>query len=115
MKQCVDCSAIEEAMAALSEALEYSRRRFANDGFVTYNHHEAIRLGKRAARLSDAAPVDHSHSMWHVSDCDDTAMMVVESDSFHAIKEHVSERAHEESIFQQSPLELWADDIEWCK
>ena len=115
MNQCIDCSAIEDAMSATTEALEYSRSRFANDGLVTYNHDEAIRLGRRAAKLQDAAPVNHHHSLWYASKHDDPAMMEVDPDAFYAIKEHVSDSAPDESILKQAPLGLWADFVKWWK
>ena len=114
MNHCTDCSAIEDAMSATTEALEYSRRRFANDGLASYNHDEAIRLGKRADQLQDAAPVNNHHTIWYTSKHDDPAMMEDDPDAFYAVKEHKSDRASKESIFKASPLEFWADHIEWC-
>ena len=99
----------------MTKALEYSQRRFANDGYVSYNHDEAIGLAREAVRASDAAPVSHSHSVWYMSEEDDFALMEVDPDTFRQIKEHVSDRASEESIFKSMPLELWADHIEWWK
>ena len=115
MNQCIDCSAIEEAASAMTKALEYSQRRFANDGFVSYNHDEAIRLAREGVLASDAAPDGHHHSVWHMSKHDDPAMMEVDPGAFYLIKEHVSDRPSEESIFKSMPLELWADYIEWWK
>lgn len=92
MHQCTDCSAIEEAASAMTKALEYSQLRFANDGYVSYNHDEAIRLAREAVRASDAAPVGHSHSVWYKSEEDDFALMEVDPGAFHQIKEHVSDR-----------------------
>ena len=115
MRQCTDCSAIDKAMNATREALEYSQRRGANDGLVSYNHDEAIRLARVAAQLSDTAPVNHYHSVWYVSEEDDFAMMEVDPDAFHQIKEHMSDRAAQESILKPAPLDLWADHIEWSK
>lgn len=115
MNHCTDCSAIEDAMSATTEALEYSRRRFANDGLVSYNHGEAIRLGRRAARLQDAAPVSHRHNIWYASKHDDPAMMEDDPGNFYAIKEHVSDSAQDESITKSMPLDLWADFVKWWK
>ena len=115
MNQCIDCSAIEDAMTATTEALEYSRRRFANDGLASYNHDDAIRLGRRAAQLQDAAPTNHHCSVWHASKHDDPAMMEVNPGAFYAIKEHRSDCAQGESILKHAPLDLWADHIKWCK
>ena len=115
MNQCTDCSAIEEAMNATRKAQEYSQRIFADDGLVSYNHEEAIRLGREAAQLLDATPDNYAHSVWYMSKHDDFAMMEVDPGAFYLIKEHVSDRAAQESIFKQSPLELWADHIEWWK
>ena len=115
MRHCTDCSAIEKAMNATREALEYSQRRGTNDGYVSYNPDEAIRLAREAVRASDAAPVGHYHSVWYKSEEDDFAMMEVDPGAFYLIKEHVSDRPSEESIFKSMPLELWADHIEWWK
>ena len=115
MNQCTDCSAIEEAASATTKALEYSQRRFADDGLVSYNHDEAIRLAREAAKLSDAGPGDHAHIKSYWSKHDDPAMMEVDPGAFYLIKEHVSDRPSEESIFKSMPLELWADYIKWWK
>ena len=115
MNQCKKCIAGRKAMDALTAAHDYEQRRFANDGYVSYNRDEAIRLAREAARLSDAAPVNHSHSVWYMSKHDDPAMMEVDPSAFYLIKEHVSDRASEESIFKPMPLELWADYIQWWK
>ena len=111
MHQCTDCSAIEEAMDATTKALEFSQRRFANDGYVSYNHDEAIRLAREAVRASDAAPVGHYHSVCYRSEEDDFAMMEVDPGAFHQINEHMSDRAAQESILKSMPSELWADYI----
>ncbi len=115
MNQCTDCSAIEEAVSAMTKALEYSQRRFANDGFVSYNHDEAIRLAREAVRASDATPVNHSHSVSYMSEEDDFEIMEVEPSAFYQIKEHISDHGAQESIYKSMPLELWADHIEWWK
>lgn len=106
MNQCKKCIAGRKAMDALTAAHDYEQRRFANDGFVSYNHDESIRLAREAAQLSDAAPVNHSHSVWYMSEEDDFEMMEVDPGAFYQIKEHMSDRAAQESIFKQSPLEF---------
>ena len=115
MKDCEKCIAGREAMDALRAAHDYEQRRFNDDGFVSYNPDEAIRLAREAVRASDAAPVGHYHSVWYKSEEDDFAMMEVDPGAFYQIKEHVSDRPSEESIFKSMPLELWADHIEWWK
>lgn len=115
MNQRADSSAIEKAMNATRKALEYSQRIFADDGLVSYNHEEAIRLGREAAQLLGATHDNYAHSVWHMSKHGDPAMMEVDPGAFYLIKEHVSYRASEESIFKSMPLELWADHIEWWK
>ena len=115
MNQCADCSAIEDAMSATTEALDYSRRRFANDGLASYNPDEAVRLGRHSAMLSKAAPANHHHSVWYASKHDDPAMMEVDPDAFYAIKEHDSDSAQDESITKSMPLDLWADFVKWWK
>lgn len=115
MNQHPDSLAIEKAMNATRKALEYSQRIFADDGLVSYNHEEAIRLGREAAQLLDATPDNYAHSVWHMSKHGDPSMMEVDPGAFYLIKEHVSDRPSEESIFKSMPLELWADHIEWWK
>lgn len=115
MNDCKECIASLKAMDALKAAHDYELRRFIRDGSVSYNPDEAIRLGRRAAKLQTAAPVNHHHSLWHASKHDDPAMMEFDPDSFYAIKEHVSDRGQDESILNHAPLDLWADHIEWCK
>ena len=95
MRECADCTAIEEAASAMTKALEYSQRRFVNDGYVSYNHDEAIRLAQVAAQLSEAGPGDHAHIKSYWSKHDDPAMMEVDPGAFYLIKEHVSDRASE--------------------
>jgi len=115
MDKCAKCQVGLKAARAFKKAYDYEQRRFANDGFVSYNPDEAIRLAREAVRASDAAPVGHYHSVWHMSKHDDPAMMEVDPGAFYQIKEHVSDRPSEESIFKSMPLELWADHIEWWK
>ena len=111
MNQCKKCIAGRKAMDALTAAHDYEQRRFANDGLVSYNHDEAIRLARVAAQLSDAAPVGHYHSVWYRSEEDDFAMMEVDPGAFHQINEHMSDRAAQESILKSMPSELRADYI----
>lgn len=115
MKDCTKCVSGRKAMDAFKVAYDYDQLRFSRDGFVSYNPDKAAWLWRVAFDLSDAAPVNHSHSVWYMSEEDDFAMMEVEPSAFYQIKEHVSDRAEQESIFKQSPLELWADYIEWWK
>lgn len=115
MINCKLCIAGLKAMDAFRVADEYDQRRFDRDGLVSYNPDKAARLWRVAFELSDAAPVNHSHSIWHASKHDDPAMMEFDPDSFYAIKEHVSDRGQDESILKHAPLDLWADHIEWCK
>lgn len=108
MNQCELCSAGRKAMDALKAAHDYEQRRFMRDGFVSYNPEIAARLWCVAFDLSDKAPDNHCHGVWYFYGERDP-------NAIYQIKEHMSDRASEESISKSMPLELWADHIEWWK
>ena len=104
---------MKKAQAAIVAAYEYNRRQFAGDGLVAYNPHEAMRLNRVAAELSDAAPDDHYHCVWYMSEHADFAMMAIDPAGFLAVKEHSSDDASNEKISKVMPLDLWADHVRW--
>ena len=115
MNDCKECIAGHKAMDAFRVADEYDQRRFDRNGLVSYNPDKAAWLWRVAFELSDAAPVNHHHSVWYASEHDDPAMMEVDPDAFYAIKEHESDSVQDVSFFKHAPLELWADFVKWWK
>ena len=104
---------MKKANDAVGAAYKYSQRQFAGDGLASYNAHEAMRLGRVAASLPDAAPVDHFHCTWYRSEHDDFAMRATDPGAFLAVKEHMSDDASNDKISKMMPLDLWADHVRW--